>query len=219
MQELTIAVTHNAEAAHEATAFGSSAAQAADASHIAAGRMRDTMAQIAERSSRIADITELIEGIAFQTNILALNAAVEAARAGDHGRGFAAVAGEVRSLAQRASSAAKDIKTLIQNSANAIDGGKAQADEVSRTMDEVRRAISGLAGINGRIAAASDEQSHGIVQINKAISQIDEVTQQNAALVEQASAAALSLEKQAAHQRNAVSTFVVGEVRPTSTIA
>jgi methyl-accepting chemotaxis protein len=170
-----------------------------------------TMGDITASSSKIAEITTLIEGIAFQTNILALNAAVEAARAGEQGRGFAVVAGEVRSLAQRSSSAAKEIKDLIQSSVATIHSGSTQAEEVGRTMTEVQQAIKRVADINAEISAASDEQSRGIEQVNQAVSQMDEVTQQNAALVEEASAAAQSLEQQAAQQKRAVSVFKVAE--------
>jgi methyl-accepting chemotaxis protein len=173
--------------------------------------MLTTMGEITASSAKIADITTLIEGIAFQTNILALNAAVEAARAGEQGRGFAVVAGEVRSLAQRSSSAAKEIKDLIQSSVTTIHNGSSQAQEVGRTMADVQQAIKRVADINAEISAASDEQSRGIEQVNQAVGQMDEVTQQNAALVEEASAAAQSLEQLAAQQKRAVSVFKVKE--------
>jgi methyl-accepting chemotaxis protein len=156
---------------------------------------------------KIADITTLIEGIAFQTNILALNAAVEAARAGEQGRGFAVVAGEVRNLAQRSSSAAKEIKDLIQTSVQTVHSGSALAEQVGRAMAEVTLAIGRVADINAEISAASDEQSADIDQVNRAVNQMDEVTQQNATLVEEATAAAQSLEQMAGEQKNAVAAF------------
>jgi methyl-accepting chemotaxis protein len=144
---------------------------------------------------------------------------VEAARAGEQGRGFAVVAGEVRSLAQRSSSAAKEIKDLIQSSVATIHNGSSQAEEVGRTMAEVQQAIKRVADINAEISAASEEQSRGIEQVNQAVGQMDEVTQQNAALVEEASAAAQSLEQQAAQQKRAVSMFKVSESKPAPVAA
>jgi methyl-accepting chemotaxis protein len=193
------------------------ASDVADKGNAVVERMLVTMGDITASSAKIADITTLIEGIAFQTNILALNAAVEAARAGEQGRGFAVVAGEVRSLAQRSSSAAKEIKDLIQSSVATIHDGSSQAEEVGRTMAEVQQAIKRVADINAEISAASDEQSRGIEQVNQAVGQMDEVTQQNAALVEEASAAAQSLEQQAAQQKRAVSVFKVTESKSTAT--
>jgi methyl-accepting chemotaxis protein len=178
--------------------------------------MVGTMNEIASSSARIAEITTLIEGIAFQTNILALNAAVEAARAGEQGRGFAVVASEVRSLAQRSSVAAKEIKDLIERSVTTIQSGSRQAKEVGRTTAEVQRAIKRVAEIVGEIAAASDEQGHGIEQVNQAIGQIDEVTQQNAALVEEAAAAAQSLDEQAIRLSGTVSMFTVETGSPSA---
>ena len=166
-----------------------------------------TMGEINRSSSKIADIITIIEGIAFQTNILALNAAVEAARAGEEGRGFAVVAGEVRSLAQRSSAAAKEIKELIDNSVERVQSGAALVDEAGRTMTEISTAVQRVTDIMGEIAAASEEQSSGIEQVARAVTQMDEVTQQNAALVEEAAAAAQSLEDQAGALRTAVETF------------
>jgi methyl-accepting chemotaxis protein I, serine sensor receptor len=165
------------------------------------------MGDINQSSAKIADIIAIIEGIAFQTNILALNAAVEAARAGEDGRGFAVVAGEVRSLAQRSSAAAKEIKELIDTSVERVRTGSALVDEAGRTMEEIIGAVQRVTDIMGEIAAASEEQSTGIDQVARAVTQMDEVTQQNAALVEEAAAAAQSLEDQASKLRSTVAVF------------
>jgi methyl-accepting chemotaxis protein-1 (serine sensor receptor) len=165
------------------------------------------MGDINQSSAKIADIITIIEGIAFQTNILALNAAVEAARAGEEGRGFAVVAGEVRTLAQRSSAAAKEIKELIDTSVARVQTGTSLVDEAGRTMNEIIGAVQRVTDIMGEIAAASEEQSSGIDQVARAVTQMDEVTQQNAALVEEAAAAAQSLEDQAGALRTAVETF------------
>jgi len=167
------------------------------------------MQRIAASSTRIVDIIAVIEGIAFQTNILALNAAVEAARAGEQGRGFAVVASEVRSLAQRSSAAAKEIKGLIESSVNEIDDGRNQVERAGTTMISVVEAVRRVTDIIGEISAASDEQSRGIEQVNIAITQMDGATQQNAAMVEQAAAAAQSMEEQAVTLRAAVNEFRV----------
>jgi methyl-accepting chemotaxis protein len=183
--------------------------------------MVGTIGQISSSSTKISEITGVIEGIAFQTNILALNAAVEAARAGEQGRGFAVVASEVRSLAQRSAAAAKEIKELISSSVTMIQDGAKQATEVSTTMGQVKQAIKQVSDIVGEITAASDEQSRGIEQVNQAVGQMDEVTQQNAALVEQAAAAAQSLEEQANRLKDAVSAFKLadtGTSAPSRTI-
>jgi methyl-accepting chemotaxis protein len=211
MEELTTTVKQNADNARQATSLASNASHVADKGNTVVERMLVTMGEITDSSAKIAEITTLIEGIAFQTNILALNAAVEAARAGEQGRGFAVVAGEVRSLAQRSSSAAKEIKDLIQGSVETIQSGSSQAQEVGRTMIEVQQSIKRVADINAEISAASEEQSRGIEQVNQAVGQMDEVTQQNAALVEEASAAAQSLEQLASQQKNAVSVFKIKE--------
>jgi methyl-accepting chemotaxis protein len=169
----------------------------------------DTMQSIAASSTRIVDIIAVIEGIAFQTNILALNAAVEAARAGEEGRGFAVVAGEVRNLAKRSSDAAKEIKNLIEDSVNKIDSGRTLVERAGTTMDSIMKAVKHMTDIIGEISSASEEQTRGIEQINIAITQMDETTQQNAAMVEQAAAAAQSMEEQARALRETVNVFRV----------
>src|SRR5690606_32866872 len=166
-----------------------------------------TMNGITESSKKIADIIGVIDGIAFQTNILALNAAVEAARAGEQGRGFAVVASEVRSLAQRSAAAAKEIKTLIEDSVGKVEQGSKQVDTAGRTMEDIVASVKRVADIMAEITAASMEQSSGIEQVNQAITQMDQVTQQNAALVEQAAAAAESMKDQAATLAHAVAAF------------
>ncbi|NUA28222.1 methyl-accepting chemotaxis protein [Cupriavidus basilensis] len=207
MEEMTATVRQNADNARQASTLANSAADVAEHGSTAVQQMVETMGAISTSSTRIAEITTLIEGIAFQTNILALNAAVEAARAGEQGRGFAVVAGEVRSLAQRSSSAAKEIKDLIDTSVDTVRQGSTQAEGAGKTMSEIRQAVRRVSDIIGEIAAASSEQSTGIEQINQAVGQMDQVTQQNAALVEQAAAAAQSLEEQADKLRETVATF------------
>jgi methyl-accepting chemotaxis protein len=165
------------------------------------------MFSISESSKKIVDIISVIDGIAFQTNILALNAAVEAARAGEQGRGFAVVATEVRNLAQRSAAAAKEIKTLINDSVEKVTGGAELADVAGRTMEDVVNSVKSVTDIMSKISAASIEQSLGIGQVNQAIAQMDDVTQQNAALVEQAAAAAESLEEQAQQLTGLISSF------------
>ncbi|HEF5874352.1 TPA: MCP four helix bundle domain-containing protein [Burkholderia cenocepacia] len=207
MEQLTSTVRLNADNAQQASGLANNASEVARRGSAAVGLMVDTMSDISASSAKIAEITAIIEGIAFQTNILALNAAVEAARAGEQGRGFAVVASEVRSLAQRSSSAAKEIRELISQSVRKIQDGSQIANDAGDTMSEVTHAISRVTDIMGEIAAASSEQSRGIEQVNLAITQMDEVTQQNAALVEQAAAASKSLEEQGSRLAEAVSLF------------
>ncbi|MCY1339442.1 Methyl-accepting chemotaxis protein III [compost metagenome] len=217
MSQITETVKQNADNARQANSLARSASDLSNANNHAVDAMVRTMASITASSGKIADITSIIEGIAFQTNILALNAAVEAARAGEQGRGFAVVAGEVRSLAQRSSSAAKEIKDLIGESSGVVQEGSRQAAEVGSAMQEVTRVINTVSDIVSEIAAASDEQSRGVEQVHVAISQIDAVTQQNAALVEEATAAAQSLEEQATRMKREVTFFQLdGDPAPVS---
>ncbi|MFJ1209932.1 methyl-accepting chemotaxis protein [Burkholderia pyrrocinia] len=207
MEQLTGTVKQNADNARQASALAANASEIANKGNTVVGQVVGTMGEINDSSARIADIIAIIEGIAFQTNILALNAAVEAARAGEEGRGFAVVAGEVRSLAQRSSTAAKEIKALIDASVERIRSGSTLVDEAGRTMSDVISAVQRVTDIMGEIAAASEEQSGGIDQVARAVAQMDEVTQQNAALVEEAAAAAQSLDEQAARLRETASVF------------
>ncbi|WOD13351.1 methyl-accepting chemotaxis protein [Paraburkholderia kirstenboschensis] len=207
MEQLTSTVTQNADNASQANQLAAQAAQVAEQGGVAVSRVVETMEGINASSDKIANIVGIIEGIAFQTNILALNAAVEAARAGEQGRGFAVVAAEVRSLAQRCSAAAKEIKELIHDSVERVRTGASHVQEAGTKMHEITREIQRVTDIMGEITAASQEQSKGIGQINQAVTQMDEVTQQNAALVEQAAAAAGALESQASDLKAAVSMF------------
>lgn len=211
MEELTSTVRQNAENAQQASSLSANASAVAGRGNDVVGRVVETMSDISTSSTKIADITGMIEGIAFQTNILALNAAVEAARAGEQGRGFAVVASEVRSLAQRSSSAAKEIKDLINASVQKIQDGSSLVNEAGKTMSEVTQAVARVTDIMGEIAAASNEQSRGIEQVSRAITQMDEVTQQNAALVEEAAAASKSLEDQGRQLNEAISFFRIGK--------
>ncbi len=207
MEELTSTVRQNADNAQQASALAANASEVAEKGSGVVSQVVNTMSEISGSSAKIADITGIIEGIAFQTNILALNAAVEAARAGEQGRGFAVVASEVRSLAQRSSSAAKEIKDLIGESVQRVKDGAIFAGQAGETMAEVTQAIARVTDIMGEIAAASNEQSRGIEQVNVAITQMDEVTQQNAALVEEAAAASKSLEHQGQQLNESVAFF------------
>jgi aerotaxis receptor len=209
MDEFSSTVKQNAASAQEANTLADTACTVARKGGDAVGQMVVTMSEISQSSSKIADIIGLIDGIAFQTNILALNAAVEAARAGEQGRGFAVVATEVRTLAQRSAGAAKEIKELINISADKVRAGTVLADSAGKTMVDVVGAIDRVTAIMSEISSASREQSIGIDQVNKAVAQMDSVTQQNAALVEQAAAAASSLDEQALRLGQAVSVFQV----------
>ena len=207
MEELTSTVKQNADNAQQACTLAADASNIAQRGSSVVGNVVSTMTDIRDSSAKVAEITGIIEGIAFQTNILALNAAVEAARAGEQGRGFAVVASEVRSLAQRSSSAAKEIKDLISTSVEKIQNGSTLAESAGKTMAEVTQAVGRVTDIMGEIAAASVEQSRGIEQINQAVTQMDQVTQDNAALVEQAAAASTSLEGQGQQLSRAVAFF------------
>ncbi len=207
MEELTSTVKQNAENARQANQLAIGASDVAGKGGAVVSQVVTTMQSINDSSRKIVDIISVIDGIAFQTNILALNAAVEAARAGEQGRGFAVVAGEVRNLAQRSAAAAKEIKTLIGDSVDKVEGGSKLVAQAGQTMEEIVTAIKRVTDIMSEITAASAEQSQGIEQINTAITQMDEVTQQNAALVEEAAAAAESLEEQAQNLSASVGTF------------
>ncbi|WP_244851641.1 methyl-accepting chemotaxis protein [Caballeronia sp. SL2Y3] len=207
MEELTSTVKQNADNALEANRVASDASVIAGKGGEAVNRVVDTMEAINASSREIVNIIAVIEGIAFQTNILALNAAVEAARAGEHGRGFAVVASEVRSLAQRSATAAKEIKTLIDDSVDLADTGSQIVGEAGQTIREVLSSISRVSTIVGEMSTSSREQSDGIEQINQAVTQMDQVTQENAALVEESAAAAQSLRDQAAELTQLVASF------------
>ncbi|WP_311240198.1 MULTISPECIES: methyl-accepting chemotaxis protein [unclassified Xanthomonas] len=207
MEELTSTVKQNAEGARQANQLAIGAARVASQGGEVVGKVVDTMSGIEASSKKIADIISVIDGIAFQTNILALNAAVEAARAGEQGRGFAVVASEVRTLAQRSSGAAKQIKDLIDDSVQRVADGSALVHSAGKTMSEVVASVQRVTDIMGEISAASQEQSAGIEQVNQTITHMDETTQQNAALVEEATAAARSMEEQAAQLTDAVAIF------------
>lgn len=216
MEELTSTVKQNAENAKQANQLAIGAADVAGKGGKVVSDVVVTMSSITDSSKKIADIIGVIDGIAFQTNILALNAAVEAARAGEQGRGFAVVASEVRSLAQRSAAAAKEIKTLISDSVEKIQGGSELVETAGRTMDEIVNSVKRVTDIMGEITAASLEQSQGIEQVNQTITSMDEVTQQNAALVEEASAAARSLEEQAGGLSESVGSFRLSAGGPSA---
>jgi len=207
MEELTSTVRQNSDNARQANQFAVTASSIAQSGGEVVGKVVDTMGAINDSSRRIVDIIAVIDGIAFQTNILALNAAVEAARAGEQGRGFAVVASEVRSLAQRSAAAAREIKTLIDDSVAKVEIGSKLVDEAGQTMEEVVSSVKRVSDIVAEITAAGAEQSQGIEQINNAVTQMDENTQQNAALVEQAAAAAKALQEQATRLTQTVSVF------------
>ena len=207
MEQLTATVKQNADNARQASGLALEASTTAERGGEVVDRVVKTMHGISDSSRKIADITGVIDSIAFQTNILALNASVEAARAGEQGRGFAVVAGEVRNLASRSAEAAKEIKTLIESSVAQVQAGSSLAENAGETMNEVVQAVRRVTDIMDEISAASQEQSDGIEQVSQAVGQMDQVTQQNAALVQQASAAASSLEEQAERLEQAVARF------------
>lgn len=220
MEQLTSTVKMNAENAAQANQLALGASSIAVRGGEVVSQVVGTMASISASSNKIVDIISVIDGIAFQTNILALNAAVEAARAGEQGRGFAVVAAEVRNLAQRSAAAAKEIKTLIGDSVNKVGQGAEQVDRAGKTMSEIVNAVKRVTDIMGEITAASSEQSQGIEQVNRAITQMDDVTQQNAALVEQSAAAAESMEEQAQQLMTLMHHFKLeNEGRGTAVVA
>ncbi|MBC7415460.1 MAG: methyl-accepting chemotaxis protein, partial [Herminiimonas sp.] len=207
MEELTSTVKQNADNARQANGLAMTASEVARKGGSVVAEVVQTMGSINASSRKIIDIIAVIDGIAFQTNILALNAAVEAARAGEQGRGFAVVASEVRNLAQRSAAAAKEIKSLIGDSVEKVEIGTKLVDQAGATMGEIVDSVRRVTDIMGEITAASQEQTAGIEQINQAITEMDNVTQQNAALVEEAAAAAESLQDQAANLSQVVSVF------------
>ncbi|PWC17445.1 methyl-accepting chemotaxis protein [Brenneria corticis] len=213
MEQLTSIVKQNADNAHQAAKLARQTSVTAQKGGEITGDVVTTMQHIALSSQKISDITSVIDGIAFQTNILALNAAVEAARAGEQGRGFAVVAGEVRSLAQRSAQAAKEIKGLIDESVSRVRQGSDLVESAGSTMSDIVRSVAQVTDIMGEIASASDEQSRGIEQVAQAVTEMDGVTQQNAALVEQASSAVRSLAEQAGMLTNTVSVFNLASAR------
>jgi methyl-accepting chemotaxis protein len=207
MEELTVTVKQNAEHARQANQLAETASKVALQGGAVVEQVVATMGSISASAGKITEIIGVIDGIAFQTNILALNAAVEAARAGEQGRGFAVVASEVRSLAHRSAAAAKEIKALIETSVGDVDAGTKLVDKAGATMSEVVTSVGRVTAIIRDIALASHEQEAGIEQINQAISQMDAVTQQNAALVEEASAASEAMRAQAQHMETVVGVF------------
>jgi methyl-accepting chemotaxis protein len=209
IEELTGTVKQNADNARQANGLATSASEVAGKGGAVVAQVVDTMGSINESAKKIVDIIGVIDGIAFQTNILALNAAVEAARAGEQGRGFAVVAAEVRNLAQRSAGAAKEIKTLINDSVEKVDAGAKLVDQAGATMQEIVESVKRVTDIMGEITAATQEQTSGIDQINQAITQMDHVTQQNASLVEEAAAASESMQEQAANLAQVVSVFTL----------
>lgn len=211
MEEISATVKHNTANTMEAARLAKAVSDTAGLGFDAVKRVIETMDDLTAGSGKIADITAIIEGIAFQTNILALNAAVEAARAGEQGRGFAVVATEVRSLAQRSGTAAKEIKELITGSVSRVSAGAVQAAEAGDRMEETLGAVRRVTGLLAEISSASQEQTQGIEQVTTAVSHMDEVTQQNAALVEEATAASASMEEQSSKMRDVVSMFKLGK--------
>ncbi len=213
MTELSETVRQTADNTRQASQLAANASVLSEKSGASLTTMLSTMDEIRGSSRKVTEIVSIIEGIAFQTNILALNAAVEAARAGEHGKGFAVVAGEVRSLSQRSSNAAREIKLLIEDSHRLTEAGANQASDVGRNMEVMNDAIHQVSQLVGEIAAAAVEQSQGIAQVQQAVNQMDDVTQQNAALVEQAASASQSLQEQASTLNQLVSKFHVNDTQ------
>ncbi len=213
MEELSATVKQNADSARQANQLALNASSVAVKGGDVVAQVVDTMKHINDSSRKIFDIISVIDGIAFQTNILALNAAVEAARAGEQGRGFAVVASEVRSLAGRSAEAAKEIKTLIGASVERVEQGTALVDQAGVTMTEVVSSIKRVTDLMGEISAASTEQSQGVAQVGEAVMQMDQVTQQNAALVEEMAAAASSLKSQAQELVSTVAVFKLSQAQ------
>ncbi|SFM92987.1 methyl-accepting chemotaxis sensory transducer with TarH sensor [Izhakiella capsodis] len=211
MEQLTSTVRQNADNARQASKLALSASETAQRGGKVVDGVVQTMNEIAGSSKKIADITSVIDGIAFQTNILALNAAVEAARAGEQGRGFAVVAGEVRNLAQRSASAAREIKALIEESVSRVDAGAVLVGSAGETMSEIVSSVTRVTDIMGEIASASDEQSRGIDQVNIAVNEMDRVTQQNVALVQASATSANALEQLASELSHAVALFRISK--------
>jgi methyl-accepting chemotaxis protein len=219
MEQLTATVKQSADSANQANQLANAASSAASNGGEVVGQVVTTMEQIAASSRRIAEIINVIDGIAFQTNILALNAAVEAARAGEQGRGFAVVAGEVRNLAQRSAQAAREIKTMISESVEKVDAGSRLVNAAGASMGEIVGQVRRVTDLIGEISSASLEQSSGIGQVHEAITQMDQVTQQNAALVEESAAAASSLKEQADRLTEAVAVFKLSSTQMRQPIA
>ncbi|HIV73241.1 MAG TPA: MCP four helix bundle domain-containing protein [Candidatus Aquabacterium excrementipullorum] len=216
MEELSTTVKHNADTAQQASQLSVAASRAASNGGLVMNQVVSTMQSISASSRKIGDIIGVIDGIAFQTNILALNAAVEAARAGEQGRGFAVVAGEVRTLAQRSGEAAKEIRALIAESVGQVDAGAGLVDQAGRAMDDIVNQVKHVADLIGEISSASAEQTSGIGQVSLAVTQLDQMTQQNAALVEESAAAADSLHQQASQLTEAVSVFKLADERASA---
>ncbi|WP_293777550.1 methyl-accepting chemotaxis protein [uncultured Oxalicibacterium sp.] len=219
MEEMSSTIKNNAETVKTATQLATSASETASRGGEVVGNVVRTMDDITTSSRKISEIIGVIDSIAFQTNILALNAAVEAARAGEQGRGFAVVASEVRTLAQRSAQAAKEIKSLIEESVSKVESGSQLVEEAGATMDEIVNQVRRVADLIGEIGSATHEQTQGVSQVSDAVSQLDQVTQQNAALVEESAAAAESLNQQGSRLVELVSVFQLGTAQGASSLA